>query len=53
MTRKDYIRLAEDLAIHARNGELPRGVLDTICDALKRDNGNFDRGRFLAAVGIE
>ncbi len=53
LTRKDFVRLAEDLAIDQKRGDLTPGVLDTILAHCARSNPNFDRGRFLAAVGIE
>jgi hypothetical protein len=66
MTRKDYIQLAEELAIDRRDIErlgLPQHGMEltialtafdlavsTIMDALRRDNSRFDREKFTAAV---
>jgi len=67
MTRKDYKRLAEELAITLRNLDdliVSKGDSDSdqrtafqiavecMCDAMKRDNPRFDRSKFLEAVGI-
>ena len=67
MTRKDYKRLAEELAITLRNLDdliVSKGDSDSdqrtafqiavecMCDAMKRENPRFDRSKFLEAVGI-
>ena len=67
MTRKDYKRLAEELAITLRNLDdliVSKGDSDSdqrtafqiavecMCDAMKRNNPRFDRSKFLEAVGI-
>ena len=67
MTRKDYKRLAEELAITLRNLDdliVSKGDSDSdqrtafqiavecMCDAMKRDNPRFDRSKFLEAVGV-
>lgn len=65
MTRKDYIALAEALRIERDSLSLGlRGaILDTAIEsfdravettmtALKRDNMNFDKGRFISAVCV-
>jgi hypothetical protein len=51
MTRKDYIRLADALAESrpdSGTGRREQWAADVavIADALKADNGRFDRGRF-------
>lgn len=59
MTRKDYIRLAEDLRIERRNLLTPEAkhgfyiAVSCFCDAAKRNNPNFDRDKFWAAVEKE
>lgn len=66
MTRKDYIAIAAALVraradVQAKEpSESVSGLLDGIsyaaehiADALKRDNGAFDRSRFLAAAGVQ
>ena len=65
MTRKDYIILAEALNITMARVELDEvnesqqyphaaagvmAVAEELADALKRDNGRFDREHFLAVV---
>ena len=56
MTRKDYIALARDLQIDYNQCDtdiefmLFDSILDSICVALKKDNGAFDRAKFVAAV---
>lgn len=67
MTRKDYKRLAEELAITYRNLDdliVSKGdsdsdqrtafqiAIECMCDAMRRDNPRFDRSKFLEAVGI-
>ncbi len=57
MTRKDYVRLARKLAelreLHDPapwNGSIPfHAVVHGIAQALKDDNQNFDRDRFVEA----
>ena len=51
LTRKDFVALADDLAIDHKMGELTPSVLDTIVRHCQRSNPNFDKARFLAAVG--
>lgn len=46
-TKRHY----EWLAAFARN-ELPTGDRIALCNALDRDNGNFNRARFEKASGI-
>ena len=65
MTRKDYIILAEALNLTMARVELDEvnegqqyphaaagvmAVAEELADALKRDNGRFDREHFLAVV---
>lgn len=58
MSRKDYITLAADLAIDWNyaiyDGEHAMHmfdmVLDTLCQALKRDNSAFDAVKFVIAI---
>lgn len=55
MTRRDYIKLANDIRIEHNNAsskDVAKGIrLATlcVCDALQRNNPSFDRQRFLAA----
>lgn len=61
MSKKHYVRLAEELRIErndlwARVGGDPHAIeafdaaVSIVMDALKRDNMNFDRGRFIDAM---
>lgn len=55
MTRKHYVRLAEELHVEYKYlDSMPREgfmiAVNTVCDALKRENPRFDRDRFLAVV---
>lgn len=58
MSRKDYVAIAEvlsgDLATAANPGEAFKvtGIAKSLADVFKRDNPNFDRQRFYAAVGF-
>jgi hypothetical protein len=58
MTKKHYRQIAEilaaDLAIAATDAErrVVANITRSLADVLKRDNSNFDRQRFYAAVGI-
>lgn len=64
MTRKDYVLIAAALARSAaRKDSLPddlheaaaqhRRDCEELADALARENGRFDRARFMRACGIE
>lgn len=59
MTRKDYVAIAEAIAVSRGNGvsdEWNQGVLVTaynIADVMQADNHRFDRARFLKACGVE
>lgn len=63
MTRKDYVRLAEDLAVvvnavHSpsltRSGEVYmagfHAAFECVCAAMKRENPNFSHDKFRDAV---
>jgi hypothetical protein len=61
MTRKDYTVLAADLKVLrdriVANGdmhghEIFTETVDVIIANLKRENGRFDRDRFMTAVGF-
>jgi hypothetical protein len=58
MSRKHYRAIAEvlaaDYAIAATEAErrVVANITRSLADVLKRDNSNFDRARFYAAVGI-
>lgn len=65
MTRKDYTALAADLnkilcQIRAEGNYTDttgaenafRDAVNAVMDAMQRENGRFDRGRFVAAVGF-
>lgn len=62
MSRRDYIELAADFKRLRENHDYaPRpfetylegvdAAIGVMCNALKRDNRNFDRDRFLTACG--
>lgn len=59
MTKKDYIAIAaairEQVDADANKGghSITRAIADRIADACARDNARFDRGRFLAACGVQ
>lgn len=60
MTRKDYVMIAEairDAALEAKDAGLEALIhVETaatyIADGCKRENGRFDRSRFMAACGF-
>ena len=45
MTRKDYIRIANVVANH--ESEVSKEFVDSLCSALKSDNPNFSKDRFM------
>ena len=59
MSRKDYRAFADvlagDLSTCNNEGERRKviGIVLSMCDVFKRDNGAFDRQRFLLACGID
>lgn len=58
MTKKDYVAIADAFvqaaADKTRRPESRDWVIARyIADALARDNARFDRGRFLAACGVQ
>jgi len=65
MTRKDYTALSADLSkilyrIRAEGNYTDttgaenafRDAVNAVMDAMQRENGRFDRARFVAAVGL-
>jgi hypothetical protein len=58
MTRKHFVKvaaiLAGDLASAANDGERNKvkGIAYSLADMFQQENGNFDRDRFYAAVGM-
>ena len=66
MTRKDYVQLAEELALNLRHIDSMiigndsesaqiagfKLAVECICDAMKRNNSRFDREKFMKAVGL-
>lgn len=58
MTRKDYVLIAEALKEALTNSSEDRAygvesAAQFVADALQQENPKFDRGRFLAAVGVQ
>lgn len=56
MTKKDYIAISQVL-LHAMNREdtaedMRQHIAKELASLLQRDNGSFDRDRFLAACGV-
>lgn len=60
MTRKDYELIAkaiklktEDIPKYGGGMILVKGVVDGIAVAMKMDNPNFNKDKFLAACGLD
>lgn len=57
MTKKHFIKFAEQIKILLSSGEFNKGqtakMADVVCQVAKNDNPNFDRARFLKACGLE
>lgn len=59
MTRKDYIAIAEAIAVNndptdsKREQDKVKVIAGSIADVMKRDNPRFDRSRFLRACGFD
>lgn len=52
MTRKDYVAIAEAIALYGSDTEDVRAVAHAIASVMAADNPNFDRARFLDACGV-
>lgn len=58
MTRKDYKLIANVFRVNvvehadAKEFTFAKALADSLCAELLRDNGRFDRARFLAACGF-
>jgi hypothetical protein len=66
MTRKDYVQLAEELALNLRHIDSMiigndsesaqiagfKLAVECMCSAMKRDNLRFDKEKFMKAVGL-
>jgi len=54
MTRKDYVMIAETIAIgwHA-SAESKRDIAVNLANVFEYDNPRFDRDRFLTACGVK
>lgn len=60
MTRKDYELISKAIKLrteaipkHGGGMMLVKGVVDGIAEAMKMDNPNFNKEKFLAACGLD